>query len=302
MNTSTNELESTRDNFLYLDYSALTANDQVSGNATEHAQIAYFGRLSWNYGNKYNLQANFRADSYDAAYLDLQNNWGYFPSISAGWTITNEEFMQSRNRDVLSFVKLRASYGVNGSISNLEPYMYASVLASGASGFQGAISYNYYIDDQLITSIYPSTNLANPQLRWEESAQFDAGIDIRLLKDRLTFAADYYNKNTDGLLVRSTSLLTTGTSYVWQNIGVVNNHGFEFDLGWKDVVNKFKYSFRGNISTVSNNVTEYLGEGVRLQGTAMSYFEEGYPVWYIRGYRIESIDPADGRPVYMDLD
>jgi TonB-linked SusC/RagA family outer membrane protein len=304
----TNELERTLENFRYIDYSTSTANDHVAGTTLERRQIAYYGRASWSYDNKYNIQFNFRADSYDASKLDLENSWGYFPSVSAGWTITNEQFMGARNTDLLSFLKLRASYGKNGSISNLSDYMYSSALLAGANAL-GTSTFKYYMNNKLYTGVYPDNYLANPKLRWEESVQLDLGVDLRLFKDRLTFAADYYNKNTDGLLVLTTATLTTGTNYQWKNAGIINNKGLEFDLGWEDNVGKLKYKIRGNIGTVSNNVDEYLGENVRFGGTSLAgsveipltYFEEGYPIWYLRGFKVTGINEADGRPIYEDI-
>jgi TonB-linked SusC/RagA family outer membrane protein len=313
MSSTTDNLESSANNFRYLDYSTTTANDNIAGNTTEKIQMAYFGRLGWSYDNRYSLQVNFRADSYDAAYLDLNHNWGYFPAISAGWAITNEKFMAGMNRDIFSSAKLRVSYGKNGSISNLGGYMYAATLNSGATfNPDGYIIANnkYWINNDLYSGIYPSQYLANPKLRWEESKQLGLGLDLRFFKDRMTLTADYYNKNTDGLLVQSVAPLTTGTSFVFQNLGIVNNHGLELDLEWKDVIKKdFQYSIKANIGTVSNKVKEYKGEGTRISGaslahagTAITYFEEGYPLWYLRGYKIESIDPTDGKPIYKDID
>ena len=308
----TDELESDADNYRYLDYSTTTANDRVLGNQAENIQIAYFGRLGWNYADRYNVQVNFRADSYDAAYLDLQHNWGYFPSISAGWTVTNESFLNNRNENLLSSLKLRASWGKNGSISNLGGYMYAATLTSSPDLFYGqyiVANYKSWMDNQLVTGIRPSSYLANPKLRWEESVQFDLGIDARFFKDRLSLTADYFNKNTDGLLIQSSALLTTGTSYVFQNVGIVNNHGFELDLDWKDVIKKdFKYEIKANFGTVKNNVDEYKGAGVRISGSSLSqseipisFFEEGYPIWYLRGYKIAGINQDDGSPIYEDI-
>lgn len=304
INVNTNELSNNSDNFHYLDYSTETAIDKVLGNTTNQAQIAYYGRFSWSYDNKYNLQVNFRADSYDAAYLDLANNWGYFPSISAGWTITNEKFMSNVNQNTLSFAKMRFSLGRNGSINNLQPYMYGSTMKSGGSGFMNVIPYKYYMNGQLYTGVYPYDFLANPKLRWEESDQLNVGLDLRFLKGKLSLTADYFNKNTNGLLVQTTSNLTTGTSYVWKNLGMVNNHGLELDLGYQDQINNdFKYNIKANISFVSNKVTEYLKD-TRIQGTGttMSYFEEGYPIWYLRAYKVEGIDQETGRAIYKDVD
>jgi TonB-dependent SusC/RagA subfamily outer membrane receptor len=218
---STDALANDAANFRYLDYSTMSANDIVMGYNELKRQIAYYGRLSWSYLGRYNLQANFRADSYDAAYLDLDHNWGYFPSVSGGWTFTEEGFMKDKidGNSILSFGKLRLSWGKNGSISNLGGYMYASTLNSGPSTSDGyPIAQNaYYMNGKLNTGTYPSQYLANPRLRWEESTQFDAGLDLRFFHGKLNLAFDYYNKITDGLLVESVAPLTTGTSFVYQD-------------------------------------------------------------------------------------
>jgi len=312
MSSVTDGLESTAENYRYLDYSTTTANDRILGRQSESIQIAYFGRVTWDYANKYNVQFNFRADSYDAAYLDLNHNWGYFPSVSAGWTVTNEDFLKDMERDFLSSLKIRASYGKNGSISNLGGYMYAATLNSSPELYAGQFivaNYKSWLNDQLYMGIRPSSYLANPDLRWEESKQLNLGLDVRFFNDRLSMTADYFNKNTDGLLIQSSALLTTGTSYVFQNVGIVNNQGFELDMEWKDVIKKdFKYSIKANIATVKNNVDEYKGEGVRISGSSLaqseipiSFFEEGYPLWYLRGYKIAGISETDGSPIFEDI-
>lgn len=298
----TDQLTSDAENFRYLNYSSGAANDYVSGTKTENTQIAYFGRLSWSYDNRYNLQVNFRADAYDSSFLDIDHAWGYFPSLSGGWTVTNEKFMENRDTNLLTTLKLRASYGKNGSISNLGGYMYAASL-SPDENFYYSIAGNPYLP------IHPSENLANPKLKWEESVQFDAGIDMSFLDNKLVFTVDYYNKNTEGMLIESTAPLVTGTKRVFQNVGVVNNYGFEFDLEWRQQVSSdFSYNVRANLGTVSNKVTEYKGKGTRIEGDDVNgtgifvtNFEEGYPVWYLLGYKTESIDPTDGKPIFEDV-
>jgi TonB-linked SusC/RagA family outer membrane protein len=308
----TNEIAGDKPNFRYMDYSTQNAVDVVKGYLTIRRQIAYYGRLSWSYLDRYNFQTNFRADSYDASFLDLNHSWGYFPSVSAGWTASNEEFMKDVNPKTLSYAKLRISYGKNGSISNLGGYMYASTLKSGATDWLGYTIANnsYWMDDKLCIGTYPSEYLANPKLRWEESTQFDLGVDLRFLNHRLLLTADYYNKLTDGLLVNSDAPLITGTTSVYQNLGKIRNTGVELELEWKDRIGKdFGYSLKANIGTVSNKVTKYLGKNTRIGGTAiqsssgaLSYFEEGYPLWYLRGYQIEKIDPETGVAIYKDTD
>lgn len=306
----TNGLSNEASNFRYLNYSTNAADDYVVGYTTRRRQIAYYGRLSWSYLDRYNAQFNFRADSYDAAYLDLDHNWGYFPSVSVGWTFTNEEFMKPAVGKVFTYGKLRASYGVNGSISNLGNYMYASTLNTGQYDTStNTANMSYYLNGQLRQGTYPSNTLPNPKLRWERSKQFDLGLDLRFFSSRLTATLDYYHKLTDGLLVASVAPLTTGTQTQYQNLGKVTNDGFELELEWRDNIGDFSYGIKGNIATVKNKVKEYKGEGTRIGGatlqqssTYLTYFEEGYPLWYIRGYQLDGINATTGEPIYHDFD
>ena len=306
----TNAVSSNANNFYYLDYSTNGADDYVTGGKTKRRQIAYYGRFGWSFLNRYNAQFNFRADSYDSAYLDLNHNWGYFPSVSIGWTFSNEPFMKNLVGKAFTYGKFRGSYGVNGSISNLGGYMYAATLQTG----QYDISSNtantaYWLDNKLYQGTYPSNSLANPKLRWERSKQIDFGLDLRFFNDRLSTTIDYYHKLTDGLLIQSVSPLSTGTKTVYQNLGKVINSGVEIELEWRDNIGDFSYGIKGNIATVNNKVEEYRGKDTRLGGSGLlaassqlTYFEEGYPLWYIRGYQLDGIDPQTGAPIYHDFD
>lgn len=304
----THELSTEADNFAYMDYSSSGAEDTVEGYLNKQRQIAYYGRFSWSYCNRYNVQVNFRADAYDSAYLSSKNRWGYFPSVSVGWTASNEPFWESI-RDAIPYLRIRASWGKNGSISNLGDFMYAAVLTSGSSSYN---TNTYYMNGELVNAVYPTEYLANEDLKWETSKQFDLGVEFRLLKDRFSFSFDYFNKNTDGLLVATTPALNTGSTSVYRNIGNVNNHGFEFEASWSDRIGKdFSYTIKGNISTLRNKVTEFMGEGTRLSGAsitgitgspAISYFEEGYPIWYLYGYKYLGVDSSDGSPIFQDTD
>ncbi|MCD8385824.1 MAG: TonB-dependent receptor [Bacteroidales bacterium] len=306
----TNQLSSDQSNFWYLNYSTNGADDYVMGGRTQRRKISYFGRLSWAYADRYFLQANFRADSYDSAYLDLNHNWGYFPSVSLGWTFSNESFIKDHAGTGFNFGKLRASYGVNGSISNLGGYMYAATLQTGQYDLNtNTANMAYWLDNQLYQGTYPSSSLANPKLRWERSKQVDLGLDLRFLQSRLLATFDYYYKITDGLLVQSLAPLSTGTTSVYQNLGKVTNEGFEAEVEWRDQIGDFGYSIKANIATVKNNVKEYRGVGTRLSGSGLlaasspiTYFEEGYPLWYIRGYQLDGVNSADGSPIFHDFD
>jgi TonB-linked SusC/RagA family outer membrane protein len=300
VNVTTNLLTNERENYRYPDYSSTSANDVVTGAPLERVNISYFGRLSWSYDNRYNLQANFRADAFDASKLSEDARWGYFPSVSAAWTISNESFLKEMNRDALSFLKLRASWGKNGNVNILSNYEYATTVAS---------SYTYDFDNASgsVIGVAPSTRLPNPALKWEESVQLDAGLDARFLNNRLSLAYDFYHKETEGLLTTTTPAMITGASSMYVNAGNVRNRGHEFELSWKDRAGGFSYGLSANLATVDNKVvkgpsTERLsGASLQSFGT-VTYFEEGYPVWYFRTYQVDHIDPETGATAYKKAD
>ena len=288
-------------NFRYLDNAVNTANMSVGGQPELRANMSYFGRLGWSYGNRYFIQANFRADAYDSSKLDKDHRWGYFPSVSAGWTVSNEPFMKSLKQSLsLSFLKLRASWGVNGNVNALGEFQYAASLESNKN-------YGYNLDGTFLVGIRPSKVLPNPSIRWETSRQVDLGLDARLFKERLTFSVDWYNKNTHDLLTSTAAPANTGAETVYVNAGLVNNHGTEFELGWKDTLGDFSYGISGNLSTVHNKVVEGTSKD-RVPGQKIwssydvTFFEEGYPLWYLRTFMVDHIDQETGAAVYKDFD
>ena len=293
----------TRDdpNFRYLNNSVNTTSMSVGGQPEVRANMSYFGRIGWSYANRYFVQANFRADAYDSSKLDKNHRWGYFPSVSAGWTVSNEPFMQGvKSALSLDFLKLRASWGVNGNVNALGEYQYASSLESNKN-------YGYNLDgSQFLVGIRPSTILPNPNIKWETSRQVDVGMDLRMFKNRLSFSVDWYNKNTHDLLTSTTAPANTGAETVYVNAGLVNNHGTEFELGWKDTIGDFNYGISGNLSTVHNKVVKGTSKD-RVPGQKIwssydvTYFEEGYPLWYLRTFMVDHIDPATGAAVYKDF-
>ncbi|MBQ0103553.1 MAG: TonB-dependent receptor [Prevotellaceae bacterium] len=331
LNVSANGLDifkSYADNFRYVDYlipsgteylstkdfnpdgspvSKVVSTWSTSNNPTTQRNISYFGRLSYNYDNKYYLQANFRADAYDSSKLFPEERWGYFPSVSAGWTVSNEKFFQENvNTDVFNFLKIRASYGVNGNISNLAAYQYSASVSVNGYWYQntpgtapGAVSYG---------SALPT--LPNPNLKWETSKQFDLGIDARFFNDRLTFGFDYYRKVTNDLLTEVNNVPEAGIAKSWINAGEVLNRGFEFEIGWRDMIGDLKYSVNTNFSTLHNEVLEMPEQLLRIEGTQggvsglnnqiRTSFETGQPIWYFRGYKSAGVNPETGAPRYYN--
>ena len=284
--------------FYYLNFASASATKSVGGEKTRSAKYSYFGRLSYDYKNRYYLQASLRADAADLSKLPATNRWGYFPAVSGGWTISEEKFFEPL-RDVVASLKLRASWGQNGSLAALSGYAYSTDMA------QGSI-YPLVPGNNYTTSVSPSS-MGNDKLKWETSEQTDLGIDALLFAGRMNFSMDYFVKKTKDLLVGGTtpSLVIGGTTSPI-NAGNVSNKGFEFELGWRDNIGDFSYSVRGNLATLKNEVTYLDPSLTRLQGTTfmnvpLTYFEKGYPVYYFRGYQFTGIDSKTGDPTFADL-
>ena len=284
--------------FFFLNYASPSATKGVGGEKTRSAKYSYFGRLSYDYMNRYYLQASLRADAADLSKLPSTNRWGYFPAVSAGWTISEEKFFAPL-RDVVTSLKLRASWGQNGSLAALGGYAYSTDMAQ--SGFYPLVGGNNY------TQVVRPSTMGNDELKWETSEQTNFGIDGLLFKGRMNFSIDYFTKKTKDLLVNGTtpSLVIGGTTSPI-NAGNVSNKGFEFELGWRDNIGDFSYGIRGNLATLKNEVTYLDPSLTRLQGTTfmnvpLTYFEKGYPVYYFRGYQFTGIDPKTGDPTFADL-
>ena len=287
---STNGLTNDADNFHHLDYASADATKGVGGKVGESSSISYFGRIGYTFDDRYNIMVNFRADAFDRSKLDKKARWGYFPSVSAGWTISNEPFMRDIDPKSLSFLKLRASYGINGNIRTLSGFPYLSSMNVG----------EYYpMNGQLITTIYPSDVLANKDLKWETARQVDVGVDARYLNNRLTFGMDFYNKNTVDQLVILTPPLSTGTTSMAKNVGKVNNHGFEFELGWQDQAGEFSYGVNANLATINSEVKKL--EGPRILDGIVA-FDKGQPMWSYYGWKYLGVDKEDGSAIYYDKD
>lgn len=295
------------DNFLYMQYAKQDKNtctkDVTGGTPNQSTSLSYFGRLSWSYDNRYNLQVNFRADAFDSSKLAGENRWGKFPSVSAGWTLSNEDFLKDAlGAATISYLKFRASWGQNGNIAVLNNYPYSVDVSLNAQPYQFDVNNN--------VASYGSfpNGLANPDLKWETSEQIDLGLDGRLLDDKLSFAIDYYKKTTKDLLVPVTPVLEIGVTQTTINAGEVVNQGLEFELGWKDKVGDFSYSINGNAATLKNEVT-YLDPSVdRIAGAKFANhllqptFEEGHSIWYMRGYEYAGVDAETGKPQFVDKD
>lgn len=264
------------------------AYTSIGGNPnTQGALSSYFGRVNYNYKETYLLSTVLRADG--SSNFARGHRWGYFPSVSAGWVITNEKFMEPV-KDWLYFLKLRGSWGQNGNC-NIANFQYVATVAFDDP-------YYFESKDNPGIGAYPNI-LPNQEVKWETSEQLDLGFDSRFLDNRLGLSFDWYIKKTKDWLVRAPVLLSYGTGAPYINGGDIENKGFEIQLTWNDRIGKdFRYSVTANLSHNKNEVTRLAnsegiihgGSNAIAQNTAELYrLEVGYPIGYFWGYKMEGI-------------
>jgi len=255
-------------------------NGNITGNYNEWAMRSYFGRVNLNWDGKYLLEANLRADG--SSKFAPGHRWGYFPSISAGWRISEEGFMKGAG-SWLSNLKLRASYGSLGNNETSSYYMYQSLFTTA----------NYILNGTIAGGM-AQTTLANPALTWEKTYMTNIGIDYALFNNRLNGSVDIYNKNTKGILISLPAPLEHGTSIVPnQNAGEVNNKGFEFDIHWNDYIGNVRYDVGFNMGFVTNKVTKFQGDVSSINGVYKT--QEGKPINQLYVITVDRIvrDQAD---------
>jgi TonB-linked SusC/RagA family outer membrane protein len=249
-----------------------TPVDWVSGGigaANFHSLASYFARASYNYAERYMFQATVRRDG--SSRFGSHNKWAVFPAVSVGWNVMNESFMENLNIDWLDVLKIRGSWGKNGS-DRFDDLRYAAFNDSGQNYYFGTAGYQLGGDaltgNGMIVGSSPAA-LSNPDLKWEESKQFDLGIDFRFLSNALSFSADYYSKTTIGMLMDQPIPRYVGQGAPVANVGDMKNWGVEFDLGWKNKVNKFNYYFSVNATYMKNELVK-LGNasGERIEENA----------------------------------
>ena len=260
-------------------------NGWGSWNSIPYRLASYFGRISYNFDERYMIEATFRRDG--SSRFGDNNKWGNFPSVSLGWNIKNESFL--RNVDWLSTLKLRGSWGLNGNdaIGDFRYAVYMNsgnnyVLGSGANG-----------SETIQTGTKPS-GLANPDIKWEESRQVNVGIDFAVLNNRLTFTADWYNKKTRDMLFDMPVPGYAGDSAPIGNVCDMVNKGVGFEIGWRDKAGNFNYHISAN-ATYNKNELTYLGDdSAALYASShkigqLSRGIVGLPFPYFYGFKTDGI-------------
>ena len=255
------------------------------GPNVEHRLSSLFGRISYNYDEKYMLQATVRRDG--SSRFGPENKYGTFPSVSVGWNIMNEKFME-QTQDWLSNLKFRASWGKNGS-DNIDNFLYT---------VENVMGNNVLFGNPAIKQIgSKASTTANPSIKWEESEQTDFGLDFGFFNQALTFTVDYYIKKTNGMLMTMPIPSYVGESKPVGNVGDMENKGVEFELGYKWNISDARFAVKAN-ATYTKNTLKNLGnesgfidyDGVQgFTGGSLARGSNGMPFPYFFGYKTNGV-------------
>lgn len=287
------DLPKINQSFLFLslgstDSYAVTASD----NGGKTVQIAYMGRLNYDYKNKYLLNVTMRADG--SSKFPSNNRWGYFPSVGMGWVVSQEPFMQ--NVPEVNFLKLRAGWGLLGN-DNIPSNIYSPIIDN--SNYRSVI----FGSDQnsgngAVSHAATVTQSYNPNLKWETVDEKNVGLDITTFNNRLSGTVDWYRRMTTNAIFSTTALGSSGIdpSGVWGNYADILNTGIEFNAGWQDKINdKFSYSLSANFTYNENKIDHISAAGASYYDAAYSdcptitRTTEGHSVGEFFGYKVTGV-------------
>lgn len=268
----------------YKTFGTTVEKNAWGGNNVEHRISSLFARLSYNYDERYMLQATVRRDG--SSRFGPNNKYGTFPSASIGWNIMNEKFMES-TRNWLSNLKFRASWGKNGN-DNIGDFAYTTMTSMGNNVLFGKAATKY--------NGSKANTTANPDVKWEESEQTDIGLDFGFFDSALTFTVDYYKKKTNGMLMTMPIPSYVGETKPIGNVGDMENSGVEMELGYKWHVADAKFNAKANVTYLHNELTNLGNDtgyididgfgGINGGGTRGS---NGQPFPYFFGYKTNGI-------------
>ncbi len=248
----------------------------VGGTSSSYALSSYFGRVNYNYKEKYLLEANLRYDG--SSRFAAGNRWGIFPSFSGAWRLSRENFFRNADLSFVDDIKIRGSWGKLGN-QNIGLYQYMGLYAAGQ---------NYIFGNSLSAGLAPKA-LPNPDITWESTATTDIGADISLFREHFDITFDWYNRRTSNILVQlPLSSLYGALTPPYQNVAVVQNRGWEAALGYKNTVGSFQYAVSGNFSHNSNKVLRFQGNPDVIQSIGNnSIIKQGLPIGALYGYQAQ---------------
>lgn len=271
---STDELKAWRNEYEMTNYPYLNVGPQDyqfnSGKGERYTSNSFFGRVLYNFDGRYLLQANVRRDG--SSRFASKYRWGTFPSFSAGWVLSSEKFMEGVNKNALSYLKLRASWGKLGNerIGSYFPYM--SLVGFGNSLF--------YEDGEVVSNKTANiSTLAVNDISWETTTSTDIGLDAHFLNSRLRLTADYYWKKTKDMLLQIQIPWTMGYSDPNTNAGKMSTHGYDIELAWNDRAGDFNYGATFNFSDFLSKI-DYINNSEMISGGKIKREGEYFNAWY----------------------
>jgi TonB-linked SusC/RagA family outer membrane protein len=251
---------------------ALINPNRTTASKSEWGLVSYFARVNYGYKNKYLLEASFRTDG--SSRFGPDNKWGNFPSASAAWRVSEENFMQDIS--AISELKLRASYGVTGNF-NIGNFQYLGTVSN----------VNYSPENNTVNGI-AQTSLENRTLSWEKTKGIDFGFELGLFNNRLNLSVDYYDNYTTDMLYNVNTPAITGFSSTIDNVGEVRNYGIDLEIDSRNLVGEFKWNTSFNISRNKNEVVDLGGVDERINSYwSMDFLlREGEPMFSYYGYKM----------------
>jgi TonB-linked SusC/RagA family outer membrane protein len=253
---------------------------------TQYTFLSYFARANYKFNNRYLFGLSGRVDG--SSRFGINNRYGFFPAVSAGWIVSEESFLKENK--IVSFLKLRASYGIVGNAAipnNLHQPLVGAQPVGGTTGYVGIPSLRYI-------------QIANPDLTWETTAQTDIGIDFGILRDRITGEIDYYHKNTTDLLLQKPIPSTSGFTTKWANVGSLKNYGVEVVINSANLIGDFKWNTSFNFAINRNEITS-LGTDTILDVRGSRFLnvaKVGQPIGTFYGREYAGVNPENGDALY----
>lgn len=277
------------DDLTYNDLSSGSVYTKPTSNTAEWGLQSFLGRLNYSYAQKYYFTFTARADG--SSRFGKNNKWGFFPSAAVAWNVNRESFLASN--DYISTLKLRLSGGLTGN-QEIGLYQSLSTLTTNT----------YFFNNQTVIGFSPN-RISNPDLSWERTRQFDAGLDLGVLNNRVSLTFDAYYKQTSDLLLNVPIPYTTGQSTALQNYGVVSNRGIELGISTQNVKND-KFNWTTNlVYSLNRNKVESLGDGVDYIISGQSIAKVGHALGSFYGYKSVGIyqtgEATPGSIKYADI-
>lgn len=256
-----------------------TTKPSIGGGYSDNALASYFGRVNYVYDDRYLFEANMRRDG--SSIFARGHRWGYFPSFSLGWRISEERFFTPLKK-YIDNLKLRGSYGKLGN-NRIASYQFLSVI--GANNSDG------YVFGDKIQNVYYESIIGNQDITWEKLASVNVGLDMSLLNNRLSVSAEYFKRNTTDILLALPASGTLGIAPPTTNAAEVMNKGWELSLNWNDKINDFGYNVSFNLSHVKNEVVDL--KGYESPKNSLTILKEGEPINALYGWEVLGICRTD---------